>query len=459
MKKKFSLGLVGCAIASLPFCVAADPLSGTVSYSDGKPAGGTVVYALNGRKPFTINNNVVMLGEAVPRALTDRDGRFELDVELGDVTGLLAQDMEDVCAIAKVDRIDRPIALIIDTPVRGEVRIFRGPSPAPKENVVLVKNTEIDGLRLTYSGKSNADGVYRLPALAPGDYVVSTWEEVPQVGCCFRSVVTRRERVSLTPDSTPVIALGGTDLPSVTGRITSTDGEPLHGVWVRLIPKGSSTAADVDSVVHSAVTERDGSYSVFDVPPGDYEVRCFRRLALNDGGRTLESISDLTVTESGNRAVTCDVSIDLTPFLPLEPGQSAPDIIGTTLDGRPFALSDLKGRYVVIHFYAGWCKPCVETIESFDRLTPELGETAKVTVLGISLDESEQEARDFAREKGISHPVIYAGSWSNNPIREDYRVVNVPTTVIIGPDGSVAQIDLHGDVLLTFLRKQLASAS
>lgn len=78
---------------------------------------------------------------------------------------------------------------------------------------------------------------------------------------------------------------------------------------------------------------------------------------------------------------------------------------------------------------------------------------------GISLDESESEAREFALERDIEHPAIYAGSWAANPIRTAYRVVNVPTAVIVGPDGAIAQIDLHGQVLLDFLRTRLASAS
>jgi len=107
----------------------------------------------------------------------------------------------------------------------------------------------------------------------------------------------------------------------------------------------------------------DGStIEVYRSAPGDYEVRCFRRRAMNDGGRTLESVTDLTVPQSADRNLSIDVPIDLAPFLPLEPGQPAPPIEGATLDGQPFRLSDLTGRYVVVHFHAGWCKPCVETI-------------------------------------------------------------------------------------------------
>ncbi|GMV94539.1 MAG: hypothetical protein AMXMBFR82_43170 [Candidatus Hydrogenedentota bacterium] len=451
------IALTPMLAAGAAFCAHAESLSGTVTYADGSPAGGAVVYALDGRKPFTVNNNSVMVGESVPRALTDREGRFAFVENIVGAVCLLVQDMQDVVAVVDLQGTNQPLAITMESPARGEVRVYRGSSPSPRENLTLVRNTPVPYLRFVYTGKSNADGLLRLPALSPGDYTVTTWEDVPQVGCCFRSVITRSKQVSLPSNTNTIVELGGTELPRVSGTVASTEGEPLHGVWVRLLPKGADSR-DRNAIVHSAVTEHDGSYSVFDVPPGDYEVRCFRRLALNDGGRTLESISELNVAPAINE-VQFNVAIDLAPFMPLEAGQPAPDITSTTLDGHPFALAGQKGKYVVIHFYAGWCKPCVDTIDSFDRLTPELGGTSDVVVLGISLDESEQEARDFAQQKGLAHPVIYAGSWSVNPIRKDYRVVNVPTTVIVGPDGAIAQIDLHGNVLLDYLRKRLASAS
>lgn len=441
------------ALAGAP-CVAGDTaLSGSVRYADGRPAGGAVVYALDGRQRFKVWNNTVMGGEALPRALADREGAFELDVDAANITALFAQDMNDACGIARITDAGGPVAVTIDAPARGVVRVANGPNPAPGEDILLSRRDPETGLYLAYGGKSNAEGVFTLPALTPGGYEVSTSQDVPQVGCCFRSVVTRMAKVDVAPGSRPEITLGGTDLPAVSGRIASAGGQPLHGVWVRLIPKSGPAG-----VVHSAVTDRDGSYRVYDVPPGDYEVRCFRRLALNDGARTLEALATLAVAK-GAREATCDVAVDLSPFLPLEIGQPAPAIDGTTLEGQPFDWAALRGHYVVVHFYAGWCQPCVKTIGSYDALAPALGNDERVRVVGISLDETEQEARDFAREKNIAHPVVYAGSWAENPVRKSYRVVNVPTTAIVGPDGTIVQLDLHGQVLVDYLREKLAGAS
>ncbi|MCC6486521.1 MAG: carboxypeptidase regulatory-like domain-containing protein [Candidatus Hydrogenedentes bacterium] len=436
------------------FCVLpvrAEPLLGTVVDAQGQPVGGAVVYAVAAKHPFRVCNNTIMAGEAVPRALSERDGRFTLEADLASTVCLFAQDMEDACGYTLLEGNTPPYRIAIAAPAKTAVQVRRGPEPAPGENLTIVQSTGVPELAIAYEGKTNAQGLYRISALAPGKYSFRTWEEVPQVGCCFRSVVTRAAEADIAPGSAPEITLGGTDLPTVKGRIASSEGEPLHGVWVRLLPKTPQVG---NPVVHSAVTGRDGTYTIYDVPTGAYEVRGFRRLALNDSARTLEATADFTV-EEGAKEATCDIAVDLAPFMPLEAGQDAPSIDATALSGEKVRLSDFKGQQVIIHFYAAWCAICVETIGSFDDIAKKIGGPGAVAVLGISLDESEAEARTFAAEKGIQHPVIYAGPWAESEIRKAYRVINVPTTVIVGPDGTISHIDLYGEVLQKYLREHM----
>ena len=444
--------LIACAVLAAALALVprafAEPVTGMVVDAQGQPVGGAVVYAVAAKHPFRVRNNTIMVGESVPRGLTDRDGRFTFEADLASTVCLFAQDMEDACGYVSLAAATSPYRITIAPVAKTTVLVRRGPEVSPGENVMLVQSTGLKELSLTYEGKTNAQGLYRIPALAPGSYAVNTWEEVPQVGCCFRSVITRAATVDVAPGTTPEITLGGTDLPTVRGRVASSDGEPLHGVWVRLLPKSPESGIPV---VHSAVTGRDGAYAMYDVPAGDYEVRGFRRLALNDSARTLEATANLSVKAAAKEA-TCDISIDLTPFMPLEPGQEAPPIDAAALSGEQIRLADYKGKQVVIHFYAAWCAICVETIGSFDDIAQELGDVA---VLGISLDENEAEARTFIAEKGMKHPVIYAGPWADNAIRQAYRVVNVPTTVIVGPDGTISHIDLYGEVLQKYLQEHM----
>lgn len=423
---------------------AAEAIMGAVRYSDGRPAAGAVVYALDGRRPFRVRNNILMSGEGYPRALTGRDGAFSLDVGPESVALLAAQDMNDAWGVA---RPGGATLITINSPAQGEVRIFNGETPAPGENVLVSYTDPAAKLLMTYAGRSGREGGFRLPALMPGAYEVSTWQDVPQVGCCFRSVTTRKTTAEVAPGSRPIIQLGGTGQPALSGRISDTDGNPLHGVWVRLLPRHGN-----DDVVHSAVTEQDGAYTIYDVPPGPYEVRCFRRLALNSSSRTLEAKKNFDVSAKAPEA-TCDIAIDLEDFRPLTPGQPAPALEGRSLDDAPFQYAGFQGRYTVLHFYAAWCSGCVKTIGWFDEHADKL---TGVQIIGVSLDEDLDTAQQFATSSKLNHPVVYAGSWGENSIRKAYRVTNIPTSVIIGPDGTVVHVDLFGQVLLDYLKDRQA---
>jgi peroxiredoxin len=88
----------------------------------------------------------------------------------------------------------------------------------------------------------------------------------------------------------------------------------------------------------------------------------------------------------------------------------------------------------------------VTTIGEYNELAAAFAESP-VIVLGVSLDETEEEARAFAEAKHLNHPVIYQGSWSQSTLRKAYRVNGIPFTVVIGADGTVLHQNLHGDLL------------
>ncbi|MBI5093381.1 MAG: carboxypeptidase regulatory-like domain-containing protein [Candidatus Hydrogenedentes bacterium] len=442
---------VSCGI---PICARATSIEGSVTYHDGKPAQGAVVYALNGRKSFQVTDNRIMLGEQLPRAITDRAGRFMLSVDPSDTTGFLAQDMNDAVGFSRAASEAKRISIIIEKPASADITVLNGRTGAANENVRLLLDTGIKGVAFRYDAKTDAKGVLRVNALTPGPYLLTTWRDVPQVGCCFRSVVTRAAKAAIAPGQVESITLGGSDLPHIEGKVTDSDGQPLHGVWVRLLAKQKPAQVEGVDIIWSTVSDRDGSYAIYDVPPGKYGLRVFRRLALNDATRTFEAIQEILVPENAADTKAYNVAVDTKPFMPLEPGQDAPAIAGKTLAGESFALADLKGKIVVLHFFASWCSACVQTIGDFDDLAAEF-DHAKVAVVGVNVDETMEDALAFSTERRIQHPVLYQGAWADNPILKAYRVCNIPTTVVIGPDGRILNIDLFGGALRKYVSEKL----
>jgi cytochrome c biogenesis protein CcmG, thiol:disulfide interchange protein DsbE len=116
----------------------------------------------------------------------------------------------------------------------------------------------------------------------------------------------------------------------------------------------------------------------------------------------------------------------------------APDFTLSTFDGQTTKLADLKGKVVVVNFWASWCVPCRDEavfLEKQWRAYKDRG----VVFVGIDYVDSESNARAYLKEFNITYP--------NAPdlgteISQRYRIKGVPETYFIGKDGNI-----HGNSL------------
>ena len=117
-------------------------------------------------------------------------------------------------------------------------------------------------------------------------------------------------------------------------------------------------------------------------------------------------------------------------------GVVAPDIAVTTLDGRSIRLSELKGKRVILDFWATWCGPCVREIPHFVELRKMIPED-ELVIVGIS-DEDAEDLIEFLKGKNVTYPIASA-----TDLPEPYcDVEGIPTTFFIDRNGVIQNIEV-----------------
>ncbi len=131
------------------------------------------------------------------------------------------------------------------------------------------------------------------------------------------------------------------------------------------------------------------------------------------------------------------------------PEINVPDTAGETVD-----LSSLSGKVVLIDFWATNCPPCIEELPNIRRLYEKHRERG-FEIIGVSLDGDQSLVEAFAQRQQMSWRQI-VNEADVAALREKYLVRTIPTLMIVGTDGNVAQFDVRGRDLQQTIEKLLA---
>lgn len=115
------------------------------------------------------------------------------------------------------------------------------------------------------------------------------------------------------------------------------------------------------------------------------------------------------------------------------PNAPAPNFHLTTFDGRPIALSDYRGRPVVVNFWASWCVPCRDEQSALDAMSKEYLPQG-VQFIGVNMQDSAVDGRAFVKQFQVPYPVALD---QTGAVYIDYGVVGVPETYFITRSGTI----------------------
>jgi len=153
-------------------------------------------------------------------------------------------------------------------------------------------------------------------------------------------------------------------------------------------------------------------------------------------------VKQARVQFEAEKAATGEKAIELEPF--------------TALDGRRIDLASLRGKVVLIDFWATWCKPCIASMPHLKEMYDKYHDKG-LEMIGISLDNKEMEAqvKQVVEKQGLPWPQRFEGMGMNDPLAKLYSISALPTVWLLDKDGKIVDKNARDERLEPLIKKYL----
>ncbi len=316
--------------------------------------------------------------------------------------------------------------LVLQTAGTVTGRVIEAETERPMQGVRVSVGGGASGSARAWTG---FEGEYSIGGARPGDTIVTTY---------LNGFAPQLKPITVAPDEETVVNFELGPAHQAGGIVVNQDGEPIAQAHVFASQWRGHTALGAQ-----ALTGADGRFVLDNLPEDEFKVSVQAA-----GHRSMTGIP-ITPSKMDHRIELASSGVPGGATSKLNVGEPFPDLEVTTLKERSLRISSLRGKVVLVEFWATWCGPCLAEVPELKELHEEYGSRDDFAMIGISIDsdQDEKKLKGLVRDKKIGWMQVFGSKGGATKAAEACGVEFIPQSFVINREGKLAAKDLSGKAL------------